>query len=520
MSFPLRLAGVAAASLLLSLVSPPIGWWWLQWVVLVPVFALLDLEEPRRNRWVGLVYGAIGVGALFRWLIDTIDVYSNLPWVASAAILLLFSTVFGLQYVVFWGTVVPLRRRLGILWIPAWGAVWVLTEFLLSQIVIFPYYFGTGQYRVPLLFQIVGITGVMGLSFLLVVFNGVLGEAVIRRRLGEARFPGAPFALASAALLLTALYGRFRFEEVEAGLREAPVTRVAQLQTRYTMEERARQGYTEGFREWLEWTAAIPPGVVDLVVLPEGASPFSLNFYKQQKRNRARELVADAARKVRADLLIGAGRRVEEDGRREVYNSVFLFDEQGEVVGVYDKMVPLAFGEYFPFSEYLPGLSEMIGGIGDFRAGDTPVVLEGKAGRYAAPICYEAILPRTCARFEAPDLLVNVTNDAWFGDTAASHQHGMLAAVRATELGVPLFRSTYSGVSFVVEPHGHLYAETGLFEEVHDLVEVRLARFPTLYARYGDWFVGLCAVLLCGLWFGVPFVRGRSPGVTTGADES
>lgn len=518
MSFPLRLLAVALASLLLSLVSPPIGWWWLQWVVLVPVFAVLDLDEPRKNRWLGLVYGAIGVGALFRWLIDTIDVYSNLPWIASAAILLLFSSVFGLQYVLYWGAVVPLRRRLGVLWIPAWASLWVLTEFVLSQIVIFPYYFGTGQYRVPLLFQVVGITGVMGLTFLLVAFNAVLGEAVLRLRQGETRFPAVPFALASVALLAVTIYGRVRFEQVEAGLREAPVLRVAQLQTPYTMEEREQQGYTEGFREWLRWTERIPRGVVDLVVLPEGASPFSLNEYRPGKPNRARELVVETARKVGADLLIGAGRTVLNGDDREIYNSVFLFDGQGNELGVYDKMVPLAFGEYFPFSAWLPGLSEMIGGIGDFRAGVAPVVLEAGTGRFAAPICYEAILPRTCALFGEPDLIVNVTNDAWFGDTAASHQHGMLAAVRATELGVPLFRSTYSGVSFVVEPHGHLYAETGLFEEVHDRVEVRKARFPTLYSRFGDWFVAVCAVLFAGLWFGVPSVPRRSSGVTSGGE--
>lgn len=502
---------VAASSLLLSLVSPPVGWWWLQWVVLVPVFAVLDLENPRRNRLLGLVYGMIGVSALFRWLADTIDVYSNLPYAASLAILLLFGAAFGAPYILYWATVIPLRRRLGTWWIVAWAALWVLVEYALSWVSIFPYYFGTGQFRVPQLFGVVGITGVMGLTFLLVVFNGVWGEAVLRWREGRSDFPGIPLLAASLALLGTVIYGTVRTEQVEAALRDAPVLRVAQIQSPYTMEQRFDVSGQKAFLEWVDWIERVPPGVADLIVLPEGASPYNLNEW-EPKPNRAAIRVGLAAQKTRADVLIGGGKRLDVDGRRQVYNSVFLFDPSGQNVGVYDKMVPLAFGEYFPFSAWLPGLAEAIGGIGDFRAGDQPVVLESRGRRYAAPICYEAILPGTCRLYDQPDLLVNVTNDAWFGDTAASYQHGMLAAVRATELGVPLFRSTYSGVSFVVEPHGNLYAETALFEEVHRLVEVRLGRFPTFYARWGDWFVALCGVLFLGLWW----VHRQKPAVTTG----
>ena len=97
-----------------------------------------------------------------------------------------------------------------------------------------------------------------------------------------------------------------------------------------------------------------------------------------------------------------------------------------------------------------------------------------------------------------------MTNDAWFGTTAAPHQHAMLAAARATELGIPLVRSGYTGVSMVVEPHGRIYAETRPFERENKVVRVRMATFDTPYKRFGDWFVLLCALGLLAAWLIAP----------------
>jgi apolipoprotein N-acyltransferase len=165
----------------------------------------------------------------------------------------------------------------------------------------------------------------------------------------------------------------------------------------------------------------------------------------------------------------------------------------------YDKIVPLPFGEYLPFGDTFPVLREWIRGPGAFKAGTEALVFDNGRVRFGTPICYEGILDYVCDRFDDVDLLVNVTNDAWFGRTQASRLHGMLVAARAVELGVPVFRSAYSGLSFVVEPHGRFHAETDLFEAVSRPVEVRLARFDTFYRRFGDWFTAVCAALLLGL---------------------
>lgn len=484
-------------ALLLSVEAPPTSLHQLQWFGLVPMLWVLRDGEARRNRWLGLLYGTVGIAAIYAWIVGTIVTFSNIPKPVAVGILGLFSVAFGAPYVVLWASVHPLRRRLGSWWVFAWPALWVLVEWGMLQVFLFPFAHGAAQYRVPLTWQIVGVTGVWFLSYLIFLANAVLGEWVYRWREGDREPPGFHALVFAVLLFGTVLYGRDRYSVVEEALRDAPTVRIAQLQSEFGMEDRLQMGAREAFMEWVRWLEEIPPGVVDLVVLPEGASPYTLNR-REGRKNQAADKLAKLADEGDFDLIVGAGAARPEGDRLLLYNTVFAYNADGEDTGAYDKMVPLPFGEYLPLGEYLPGLAEMIGGIGDFRAGTEAVMLPGAGLKIAPPICYEAILSGTCRRFDSPDLFVNVTNDAWFGDTAETHQHGMLAATRATELGIPLVRSTYSGVSFIVEPHGNLYAETENFTSVQRLTVLRQATFPTFYSRYGDWFVVLCAVGLVG----------------------
>jgi apolipoprotein N-acyltransferase len=197
-------------------------------------------------------------------------------------------------------------------------------------------------------------------------------------------------------------------------------------------------------------------------------------------------------------MIVGGGTRERQadtemgESKVQIFNSVYFFGKDGQIKSRYDKMVPLPFGEYLPFAQTFPWLADLIQGPGSFRAGTEAVIFESEHGRISTPICYEAILTYVCRKFENPQLFVNVTNDAWFGDTAATHQHAMLAMVRSAELGIPLYRSTYTGSSMAVEPHGHVHSQTGVYEQVRRIVTVRMLDIPTFYRKYGDWFVLLC----------------------------
>jgi apolipoprotein N-acyltransferase len=326
-------------------------------------------------------------------------------------------------------------------------------------------------------------------------FNAVLAEGMYRWQEGSS-WPWAHQVAVQAAVTATIVYGAARYERVEATLQQAPTLRVAQIQSERGMQWRMTNSPRAAFLEWMDATQAIEPGTVDLVVWPEGACPYDLNV------GRAANWLADEAKRGRFEMIIGGGTRERaldpelDTEEVQTFNSTYFFTPEGEVAGRYDKMVPLPFGEYLPLADRFPWLADLIEGPGSFRAGQSAVVFEGQSARMATPICYEAILGYVCRRYDSPDLLVNVTNDAWFGATAASELHGMLAAIRAVELGIPLYRSAYTGLSFAAEPHGNIHSETALFEKVNRAVTVRVGVTETIYARWGDWFVAVCGLAL------------------------
>jgi apolipoprotein N-acyltransferase len=567
-----RVLAVAAAAACLSLLAPPANWHWLHWVVYLPMFWALREETPRSNRWLAFLYGTLGVGLLFRWIVFTITIFSPIPafgaiellviwtigcvvaarqlgwtrrrafgtWVAAPlaaaalfpvgalgwlpvggaiAILALFSSVFGLQYLLLWPAVHPMRRWLGPAWVfvfPAWE---VVLEWGAMQVFLFPYNHGVSQYHVPYTWQLASVTGVWGLSYLVFLVNAALAEVMFRRREGRA-FPFPAVGATAGVVLLVLAYGAWRYERVTAAIDAGPTLRVAQIQSDKGMEYRMTHSARSAFEEWLDATRRIPRGQADLVVWPEGACPYDLND-TEGRRNMAQEVLSAEARRGRFEMVVGGGTRlrvpdaVMGEDRVQVFNSVYFFEADGTVQAHYDKMVPLPFGEYLPFGSWFPDMARTLN-IGDFRAGEVAVTFEGRAGRIATPICYEAILPSTCYLFRDADLLVVVTNDAWFGDSANPHQHAMLASTRAMELGIPMFRSAYTGVSFVVDPAGRWSAETEPFEAVERIVEVPTIRFQTLYSRLGDWFVWLCIVVVL-VAAGVARSRaGAAPLVATG----
>jgi apolipoprotein N-acyltransferase len=525
-----RVLAVLISALALAFVSPTVGWHALHWVALVPVMWAMRDGASRSNRWLAFLFGTASVAILFRWLARTIIIFSNLGAPLAGITLLLFAIVFGLPYLIVWTSIHPLRQRLGSGWILAFPALQVVVEQITMYVFLFPYHQGVSQHRVPVTWQLASVTGVAGLTFVVFLVNAAIAEVLYRRREGRAP-PWGWLAGVAAVVAGVVAFGAWRYQRIEAVLAEAPVLRVGVVQTDKTMQQRFSESRRRMLFDWIDATERLieaHPGEVDLVVWSEGASPGNVH------EGAAYDLIADLARRGGFAMVLGGGTDerhqfpVTEDewaaerardpelselqGRTigdrwfENYNSVYLFESDGRIGGRYDKVIPLPFGEYLPLSKQLPFLRDWIKGPGDFRAGEDVVVLESAKARIATPICYEAILPYLCRRFEEPTLIVNPTNDAWFAEPGPQ-QHAMLAVGRAVELGVPMVRGAYTGTSMVVEPHGRIVHEVPPFVASEEVVPVRLARIPTIYARYGDWFPLMCALGL-GVSIGIgPWLR-------------
>jgi apolipoprotein N-acyltransferase len=236
-----------------------------------------------------------------------------------------------------------------------------------------------------------------------------------------------------------------------------------------------------------------------LIIWPETALPF---FLRREAELGPR--VQAFVRETRIPMLIGSP-DVGEDGR--LYNSAFFLGPDGVIRGRYDKRHLVPFGEYVPLQRVFFFLDKLVTGIGDFGRGRSATVFQGDGYRFSVMICYEVIFPAEVREFTqaGAELLVNITNDAWFGESGAPYQHLAMAAIRAVENGSYLVRAANTGVSAVIAPTGAILAQTPLFVETGLAGTVYPRAGKTPYTRYGDVLAWGCMVFLAG--YGVALLR-------------
>jgi apolipoprotein N-acyltransferase len=194
---------------------------------------------------------------------------------------------------------------------------------------------------------------------------------------------------------------------------------------------------------------------------------------------------------------------VADERQRIYHNTAVASDKSGAITGRYDKQFLLAFGEYLPFGDTFPILYKWSPNSGHFSPGKSldglDLEINGESHEVSVLICYEDILPEftnDVVRHANPELLVNMTNDAWFGDTAEPWEHLALAQLRAVEHRRYLVRGTNSGVSAVVDPVGRVIARSGTFRPETIAAGIHWLRGRTVYERIGDWPWLLASVLL------------------------
>lgn len=498
----LRVLAAVLSGMLLLLISPPIGLPWLHWLSFVPMFWALQEGEGPRNFKLAYLTGFFGVGSCFFWLTESIIRFSNLGVGIAYLCLALFALAFALPYAIVFTLVHPIRQRYGRWWVALVPALMVAVEF--AGPALFPYYQGVSQYRNTWAVQLASVTGIGGVTYLLLLTNAAVAELIYSKREGR-ELPVKVLGIVAALFVANLGFGAVRTQRVRAQMAEKPTLRVTQLQQSITMEERMSGTARQAMLEWYQLSTKLDGQDIDLVIWPEGATPYD------PRGARVMNLMGNLTRNLEAPILFGGGyaeKMVDPvTGRQytEQRNSIYLMSEQGEIVQRYDKMVPLPFGEYLPFADTFPILKEWIKGPGDFEAGTVPVkfIVQDAGGNdieVTTPICYEAILaPFVRDNLADASLFVNVTNDGWFGDTAAPHQHAMLSAIRSIENGVPMVRLAYTGVSMHVSPAGDISNETEPFTQVARVVETPVGRVFALYAVIGDLFSYLCLAAVAGM---------------------
>jgi len=366
-------------------------------------------------------------------------------------------------------------------------------------------------YPLPLM-QSAALVGVYGLTLVAVIVFALppvawseapAGEVGRRRRAGA-------LALAVVPIAMMATLGAVRLARADAAT--VPGVKVRIVQPSVPQREKWRPEHQERiFLEHLRLSATNPAGETDSagithIIWPEAALPFLVLDHPAARAAIGRSLPRGA-------LLIAGALRAEPAPAgsarpRRIFNSLLVLGEGGSLVGLYDKTHLVPFGEYLPLQGLLRsvGLGWLVGMRGGFDIGVTPRPLLSAPGLPpAAPlICYEAIFPAAVVQGpQRPGLLLNVTNDGWFGDTTGPRQHLHQARVRAVEEGLPLLRAANNGVSAAIDGYGHILARLDL--DVRGVIDapVPAALPPPPYARLGDltllllWLAVAGTVALC-----------------------
>jgi apolipoprotein N-acyltransferase len=345
------------------------------------------------------------------------------------------------------------------------------------------------MHKTPLLMQVADLGGVYLVGAILLGSNVAIAE-FLRARLERTRIDRRIVIGGLAAPLLGVVYGLVRVPSVDAKAAAGQAVTVGIVQGNLPLFQRSK-----GLEVQRRLTETLGDRA-HLVLWSESSVP---NVFEEGGWN-APPPRGHITRRLDVPVLFGAGSKRKVGGVRREFNTAFLADIDGDVVGTYDKQYLLPFGEFIPFGDTFPWLYEKSPNSGRMRPGDSNKPLELAGHRITVLICYEDILPwyvNRSVREGNPELLVNITVDTWFGKTIEPWEHLALAQFRAVEHRRYLARATNSGVSAIVDPVGRVIVHGGLFTEETLLGEVHLMAPTTVYEVLGDlpWYAAALVVV-------------------------
>ncbi len=493
----------ACTGLLYFLSFPGIDVWPLAFVAFVPLLVALRQQTPRRGMLFGWIAGFVMTMSGFYWLLEmlrTFSGFSTLPCLFFMAVLCAYQggriALFGWLH----ARVADRGWRLGM----AAPLAFAGSELLFP--LLFPWYFGASMHSVLPLVQVVELTGPIGLGLVVLGVNQGVTE-ILFARLDRRPIQRLAVLLPTVVLVGTMLFGWVRIRMVDELVAKAPKAEVGLVQANMSLFGK-RKEKAEGLRRHLSLTEQLKDqGPLDLVVWSETSVMSAV--LESEAEQRIPEVVG---RRIGVDAIFGAvlARPVKDVREMVFFNSAVATDRSGALVGRYDKQYLLAFGEYLPFGETFPVLYEWSPNSGRFSEGKSLRALRVAGHPISTIICYEDLLPgfvNTMFRHDPGHLLVNMTNDAWFGDTIEPAIHMTLSKLRAVEQRRFFVRSTNSGVSGIVDPVGRTLGLTNTFEQAVLRRRVAWLEGSTVYRVVGDVPMGLMTLAALLAAFFRPFGR-------------
>jgi apolipoprotein N-acyltransferase len=506
------------------------------WFALVPLlWAILPQARTasprplRRAFLLAYVCGVLWYGGNCYWVRDVMLQYGDMPLLAPTLLLLGFSLVLGLYFGIFGFCVALVFKASGNkkLALAAAPFLWTALELAASRITSVPWdQLGYSQVDNALVNQLAPWTGVYGISFVLVAVNVLIaGRFVLEPCSGKRLWAGAgmilafagtagiflspprPVATATAVLIQPNLdvAGDNRWSGPGEWDRHiAEFTRMAGDQCKTYIAGIPQTGAPRG-----EIVCPPYPTHPDLVAWPESPAPFA------EDDPRFQQALVGIARTVQAPLVVGnlgSDFSAEEQSWRD-YNSALVVGVDGARIGRYDKIHLVPFGEYVPFQRLLFFARKLTGRVSRFTPGEERKVFRLNGHRYGVFICYEAVFADEVREFSelGAEVLVNISDDGWYGDTSAPWQHLNMARMRAIENRRWILRDTNNGVTAAIDPYGRVRQSIPRHQTDALPAGYGFRGDVTFYTAHGDIFAWLCAILALGIvgWAGRDLLRGQ-----------
>jgi len=535
------LAGLSG--LMLTASFSPIDLNWIVWISLIPLLISLEDKSLLVAFKLGLFTGLSHYLTLIYWIVVVLSHYGNINFILSLVVMFLLSLYLSLYIGFFALILVSVKKnRLS----SFWGAsIWVALEYARAHVMTgFPWcLLGYSQYlRLPLI-QVSDIAGVYGISFVIVLVNfviyhivsiafkkKVLGRNDLRVRdyehnrqrtrptrpaerdgqgthnVHSLRVIVIEIILTSFLIGFTLLYGYHNLKEKADISSKGKVLRAVIVQGNIDQSLKWNPDYQE---KTLAIYNRLSGKFVDfkpqIIIWPETAVPF---FF--QDRSYLSKEVFNAAKITNSNILFGSPAYLKNKDSIIYYNRAYIISEN-RVFDYYDKVHLVPFGEYVPLKKYLPFVHRLVPAAGDFSPGKNVKPINAPDSKIGVLICFEAIFPDISRKHadQGAELLVNITNDAWFGRTSAPYQHLSMAVFRCVENALPMARAANTGISAFILANGKIVNKSGLYVREALKQEIKLKQNKTFYSQFGDIFAILISIIVIIRFFWILIIKRR-----------
>jgi apolipoprotein N-acyltransferase len=511
------------------------------WIALLPLlWALLGNDKTgnpltlRQGAVLGYVCGFIWYLGNCYWIYQTMYLYGGLAKPIAAGILVLFCLYLGLYHALFGTLIAAFRkgfgRQIALLLVPF---AWVAVELARARITGLPWdLLGTAQVDNPLLTRLAPVTGVYGLSFVVAAVNALW---LIRIRIRERRYTRPALTIVGVVIIVVYVVGL----RLIANPKDSPTTATATLVQENLEVGAANTGpqpTTQQFLDSFSYLSRYPsprfllgipeladtpsvyllrqhasaegadsstlvPTPTDLIVWPESPAPF------EDLDPQFRAAMSSLASETKTPIIVGNTGFEPNPAAKSgynIYNRASFVTADGTFAGHYDKMHLVPFGEYVPYKEFFFFAKSLLNEVGLFEPGKQRTVFTTGGHTYGVFICYESIFGDEIRHLtqRGADVIVNISNDGWYGNTSAAWQHLNMVRMRAIENHRWILRATNTGVTAAINPFGRVTAAAPRHQRTSIRVHFAYEHDLTFYAAHGDLFAYTCAFVVMIALFG------------------